>query len=385
MSSLYPIAALLFSVLLLVAGNSLISVVTPVRGSLEGFGDLELGLLGSAYFAGMLAGTLNTPAIVRQVGHIRAFAAFVATGAVAVDLMALSTAPAAWMVSRALIGFVFAGIYAVIESWINANADNTNRGSLYAVYQIVNFAATAMGQMLMRVSDPRAYTPFTLGAGLFALAIVPLALTRSDAPELPRSVRLRLSFLRSLDTLALAAASVAGAANGAAISLAPVYALQIGVKPASVPFFTASIVLGSALGVFPVGRISDRLDRRYVMAAIMALGALVVITLALLNPLGPGLTALGFLVGLTTYTLYTLAASTANDRVAPHDMVLVSSALLFVYCLGAIAAPPLASVMMRHFGAGALFWQNAACHAALAGFAIFRIAQSPARASSRRR
>jgi MFS family permease len=233
----------------------------PARAHLEGFDDLSIGLLGSAYFAGMLLGTLQTPAIVRQVGHVRAFAAFVASAIVAVDIMPVYTTPAAWLVSRALIGFVLAGIYAVAESWINATANNANRGSLYGIYQIVNFAAAATGQLMLRGLGPGGFVAVTVGSALLALAIVPLATTRADAPDQPRAIGLKLSWLFGLSRV-----SVAGAANGAAFALAPIYALQSGVRPSAVPLFTAAIVIGSALGVYPVGRLSDRMDRRLIMA-----------------------------------------------------------------------------------------------------------------------
>ncbi len=377
MKSLYPIAALLVSVFLLVTGNALIALVTPIRADLDGFGALTIGALGSAYFLGMLAGTMKTPAIVREVGHIRSFAAFVACGAVSIDAMPLAPSPAAWLVARALLGFAFAGIYAVIESWINAKANNSNRGALYATYQIVNFAASAVGQMLLRGFEPTGFSTFTVGAGLFALAIVPLSMTSADAPTAPSEVTLRVSWLMSLAPISVAAALAAGAANGAAVSLAPIYALQIGAAPEKVPYFTAAIVLGSALGVFPVGRLSDRVDRRLMMAVVMSVGAACEVALALSQPQGAALTALGFLVGLFTYTLYTLAASIANDRAGPHELVLVSAGLLFVYSLGAIAAPPLAALAMRAIGPSMLFWQNAVVHAALAAFATYALLRWP--------
>ena len=369
MSPLSSLAALLGSVFLLVSGNALVSVVAPVRASLDGFGDVAVGLLGSAYYAGMLAGALKTPALVRRVGHIRAFAAFVAIGGVAIDLLPALEFPAAWLISRALLGFVLAGVYAIIESWINGSASDANRGALYATYQIVNFAASSTGQLLMSGLDPTTFLPFTVGSALYALSIVPLSLTKRDAPELPSVGRVDLAAIRALAPLSLAGAFIAGACNGASMSLAPLYALQIGVAPGKVPLFTSAIVIGSALGVFPVGRLSDRIDRRLIMAVAMAVGAAMEIALAVIAPTGAPLIAYGFLVGLTTFTLYTLAASIANDGAAPSEMVLISSGLLFVYCVAAIASPTLASVAMRRFGPSALFWQNGACHAALAGFA----------------
>ena len=377
MSALTPFIALLISVFALISGNALISVAVPIRANLDGFGALTIGLIGSAYFVGMLGGTLKTPAIVRRVGHIRAFAAFVALAIVAVDILPIWENPAAWFASRALLGFVLAGIYAVIESWINGKAHNRNRGGLYGVYQIVNFAAAALGQLMFRGFDAHSFAPFLVGASLMALGIVPLSMTSADAPELPRTVKLRISWLLTLSPISVAAALVAGATNGAAIALAPIYALQIGVEPSAVPLFTAAIVIGSALGVYPVGRLSDRIDRRVIMAFVMTAGALVEIALATSSPQGLWLAAAGFFVGLTTYTLYTLSVSLANDRARPYDMVLVSAGLLFVYCVAAVITPPLASLAMRTFGAGALFAQNAVFHAGLAIFAIWGLIAAP--------
>jgi MFS family permease len=185
--TLSAIAALLLSVFLLIAGNALVGVLTPLRASLDGFPDFAIGLLGSVYFAGMLAGTLATPAIVRRAGHIRAFSAFVAIGIVSIILMPACVAPAPWMASRGALGFVFAGIYAVVESWINAKASNANRGALYGVYQIVTFGASAGGQLLLRAFAPASYLPFTIGGALLALAIVPLTMTSVD-PARPAEV-----------------------------------------------------------------------------------------------------------------------------------------------------------------------------------------------------
>ena len=134
LTALSSIAALLLSVLLLIGGNALIGVTTPLRARIEGFPDLTVGLLGSAYFAGMLAGTLAAPAIIRRGGHIRAFTAFVALAVASVVMMPVFVSPAVWLACRALLGFVFAGLYAIIEAWINARASNANRGALYALY-----------------------------------------------------------------------------------------------------------------------------------------------------------------------------------------------------------------------------------------------------------
>jgi MFS family permease len=305
------ISALLFSVLMLIGGNSLVGIATPLRARIEGFPDLTIGLLGSVYFAGMLAGTLAAPAIIRRGGHIRAFAAFVALAVVSVILMPVLVSQWAWLGCRALLGFVFAGLYAVIEAWINAKATNANRGVLYALYQIANFAASASGQLALK---PLGAGGFSAVAGaLLALAIVPMVMTSVDPPAQPRSVRPRLLWLVRMAPLPCCAVLAAGAANGALFALGPVFAVGIGMTATSAPLFTSSIVLGSALGVLPIAAISDRVDRRLVIAAVMIAGAAPKPPRAAWRRPAPGCCP-RFLVGLTTYSLYTLAVSPPTIR-----------------------------------------------------------------------
>jgi MFS family permease len=367
----------LFSVLLLIGGNSLVGVATPLRARMEGFPDLTVGLLGSVYFAGMLAGTLAAPAIIRRGGHIRAYAAFVALAVTSVILMPVMVFPLAWLACRALIGFVFAGLYAVIESWINAKATNSNRGALYALYQIANFVASASGQLALKPLGPDGFSSFAVAGALLALAIVPMAMTSVDPPAQPRSVRPRLVWLIRLAPISCFAGLAAGAANGALFALGPVFAVEIGMTPSGVPLFTSSVVLGSALGVFPIALISDRVDRRLVMAAVMIAGAACEFALSRMAAPGVWLIVLGFLVGLTTYSLYTLAVSLANDDSAAHDLVFISVGLLFIYCVAAIAAPAVASVLMKDFGPQILFVQNAYVHMAVAALVLWRLVVAP--------
>ncbi len=377
------IAALLLSVLMLIGGNSLVGIVTPLRAHIEGFPDLTVGLLGSVYFAGMLAGTLAAPAIIRRGGHIRAYAAFVALAVVSVILMPVVVSPWSWLGCRGLIGFVFAGLYAVIEAWINAKATNANRGVLYALYQIANFAASGSGQLALKPLGAGGFSAFAVSGALLALAIVPMAMTSVDPPAQPRSVRPRLLWLVRKAPIPCFAVLAAGAANGAQFALGPVFAVGIGMTPTSAPLFTSSIVLGSALGVLPIAAISDRIDRRLVIAAVTIAGAACETALSRLTAPGVGLIVLGFLVGLTTYSLYTLAVSLANDDGAPHDLIFISVGLLFIYCVAAIVAPAIASVLMKDFGPQTLFLQNAYVHLAIAALALCGALARPRRAATK--
>ncbi len=373
---LFPsaIAALLVSVFLVIAGNGLVSTLVPLRAKLEAFPDVSIGLLGSAYFGGMLAGTLAAPAIVRWSGHIRAFTAFVAVAVVVVLAYPVAVSPWAWIPLRGVIGFAFAGLYAVIESWVNAKAENENRGRVYAVYQVVHFAGSATGQQFLALEAPNSFALFSATAAFFALALLPLSVTQADPPGEPGSARVRVGWTTRMAPVAAACAFLVGAANGSFWSLAPLYALQIGLAPGQVGAMMTAAILGSAVAVYPVGRLSDRFDRRLVMIWCATAGAIVEAALvAAAAPPFVLLLVLMFALGATTMVLYSLAASHANDRVGPEHGVEIASALLFLYCAGAIVFPIGAAWLVGRFGPATLFAMNACLHAALVAFAVWRM------------
>ena len=377
------IAALLVSAFLLIAGGGLVNLLVPLRAKSEGFPEFSIGLLGSFYFGGMLAGTLAAPFIVRRAGHIRAFSAFVAGAVVAAILLPTMAAPLPWLALRGALGFAFAGLYAVIESWINSRATNANRGGFYGFYQIVTFGASAFGQLALTLQPPTSFVGFTIGGSLIALSIIPLATTAADQPIQPRAARLRVGWLIKLSPVGALAAFLVGATNGAYTALGPIYALGVGFAPQAVPWFTTAVTLGSAIGVYPAGRLSDKIDRRVMMCALSGLGALFEAALWLRHGGEASTIALGFAVGVTTFALYTLTTSHANDSARADQTMLVSAGLLFLYCAGAIIAPALAAALMRVFGPGALYAQNAVAHLILAAFVLSRIFLRPSKAGAK--
>ena len=370
------IAALLVSVLLVISGNGLITTLLPLRAKIEAFPDVSIGLIGSAYFVGMLAGTLAAPSIVRHAGHIRAYCAFVSVAIVVALTYPIATRPEAWIALRCIIGFAFAGLYAVIESWVNAKATNETRGRVYAIYQVVNFIGSAVGQQMLAFGQPTSFMLFSVTAAFFALSILPLALTKADPPGEPGSVRLRLIVLSNTAPVAVAAAFICGAANGSFWSLAPVFILGVGFTAAAVPTFITALIVGSALAVYPFGRLSDKVDRRIVATGLAAAAAVAEVALFFASGFSIAvLSAIGFVVGATSMSIYSLAASHANDRMGSQHGVEVASGLLFLYCAGAIIAPTITSALMLRFGPGTLFAANAAMHLALAIFIAWRIAK----------
>jgi MFS family permease len=363
------LAALLISVFVLITGNGLLNTLVPLRTKLDSFPDLAIGLMGSAYFTGMLLGAFGSAAIIRRTGVKGAFALFAGAAALAALAYPVWLTPVVWIGLRALFGFSFAGLYAVIEAWLNARSDNANRGRVYALYQIVTFAGTAVGQEMIAASKPQSASLFGFAAVCLAAAVIPLVLARGTTPRVTRSVSLQLRWFTRLSPVATVAALCIGAANGSFYSLAPVFGLGLGLSSAHVATFMTAAILGTAVAVYPVAQLSDTHDRRVVLMAFAAIGVLVEAMLAMTSHGSMTLLAcLGFAVGGSTMVLYTVAISHVNDRAGPENGVEVSTTMLFLYCVGAIVGPTAASTGMTWFGPAALFVQNAAVHVVLAGF-----------------
>ncbi|MGL4241676.1 MAG: MFS transporter, partial [Beijerinckiaceae bacterium] len=316
------IAAILMSVLALIAGNALHNTLIPLRGKLEGFPPIALGLLGSAFFAGMFAGTLLGPAIIRRVGHIRAYAIFAALAIMVAVAYPLNVTPWWWFLLRAVVGFSFAGLYGVIDGWVQGKADNEHRGRLGGVYQFVHFIAVACGQMLLPTGDPMGFTLFTIVGILFAASIIPFSLSRTEPPALPETARLEIGWLfRNAQVSAVACLGI-GAANGSFWSLAPVFGASSGMSTGEIATFLTATILGSAAAVIPIGRYSDSHDRRLVMAAIIGVACALELMLFIAGRLPSyGMPIAGFMVGTVVMTLYSVASAHANDRSEPGQAV----------------------------------------------------------------
>ncbi|MDJ1159836.1 MFS transporter [Chelatococcus sp. SYSU_G07232] len=371
---LLAVVPVLVAVFILIAGNGLLTTLVPLRGTQEGFSPTDIGAIGSVYFSGMLIGTWVTPAIVRRAGHIRAFSALAAVAAVACLGFAIFVSPVVWMVLRGLIGFCFAGLYAIVEAWINAKADDGNRGRMLGLYNIVNFSGSASGQQLLRLDSPRSFTLFSGAAAFLMFALVPLAMTRAEAPPLPAKGRLDILGLFRTSPIGAVGILLVGFANGAFWSLAPAYVERMSLGATVVASFMTAMIVGSATGPYPIGRLSDVVDRRIVIMTVSALAMAVEIALVVAGKGPPTLLyGLAFALGLFTSVVYPLISAHANDRQAQEGAVHLSSTLLFLYCIGAVVGPSLASFLMTSFGDRMLFVHNAAIHAVLAGFVLWRM------------
>jgi MFS family permease len=371
---LAPIFALLMSAALLLMGNGLQSTLLPVRAKLEGFTALEIGVLGSAYFTGFALGCLHGPRMIRRSGHVRAFAAMVAIASTVILAHAMILAPWAWWALRVLTGACFATLYMIVESWLNEKSTNANRGFIFSVYTIINLTVVAIGQLMLLLHEPMDFPLFSIASILVSLAAVPQA----SVPAPIEAVHLRFRELYQTSPIGLTGCLAVGLANGSFWSLAPLFVQSRGDASAHVAIFMSLAVIAGAIGQWPLGTLSDRIDRRRVILLTCIGSALAGVALTWLAD-APELIffAGAFAYGLFALPLYAISVAHTNDFVQPEGYVEAASGLLLVYAVGAIFGPIVASIVMHHLGPGSLFSFTATVHLAMLAYTLHRMPFRP--------
>ncbi|MFK7792547.1 MAG: MFS transporter [Devosiaceae bacterium] len=383
---LLPIAALLMGSAFLFFAGGMNALLLPVRGGQEGFSTLSLGLLGTGWAFGFVTGCLVVAKLVGRVGHIRSYSVMAALAALAVLTSLLLLTPYAWIPLRALSGFCFAGAAMIVESWLNEQVDSGSRGKVFGVYQMVNLSATTAGQLLLTVGDTSGYVFFVVAAMVYCMALIPTAVSSSRAPKPLVATKLNLKELWVNSPVAVVSVLLLGASNSAFGTLAAVYASQVGLSITLVALFVAMPVLASAVVQVPVGAVSDKIDRRYVMVVM----ALLAITADLLfifvaNPTPEMLIGFALMFGMAIFTLFPLAVAHANDHASPDSFVRTSGGLLLLFGLGSIAGPLLAGAAMGQFGPTGLFMVTLVTHLGVLGYTLFRISRRAAVASAEKK
>ncbi len=375
LSTVASLFSLLLGTAVLLAGIGLLGTLLGVRATLEGFSQSGIGVVMSGYFAGYVLGTRAVPRIIRRVGHIRAFAAMAAVAAAAAISHALLVSPPAWMALRVVTGVCVVGLYMVIESWINSTAPNDRRGQVLALYMTITLLAMAAGQYLMLAAPAGGFELFAVTTILLVLALVPIALTRIHQPQVVEPHGLGIARLFAISPLGVAGAFTTGMANSSFFGMAAVFAAGIGFDTPRIAAFVSATILGGAVLQWPLGRISDRYDRRTVLAFNCGVAALLAGVAYLLVGLWPdALLACMFLYGGLAFAAYSLSVAHVNDHLPPELALEASSGLLLVYGIGSVLGPSLVGLLMDTFGVGALLPFFAACFGALTLFAVYRMA-----------
>ena len=377
-SSFGSIIALLFGTAFLLSASGLHALLLPLRGQFEGFSTTSLGLLGTSWAGGFIAGCYLAPRLVRRVGHVRAFGALAATAATIALLTGIFIDTSTWIVLRAFTGFAMAGAYMVIESWLNERSTNETRGTIFGLYMMVTNSALMLGQMGVAFGDVSTPVLFMVTGILFCLSLLPTALSKAASPAPLASVSLDLKALYTNSPISVAACLLIGIANGAWGTLGAVYGAEIGIPTFYIALMMSSAVLAGALGQFPVGKISDYTDRRYVLVGASLTTALIGFIIFVVAPRTPEIIlAMVGLYGLLAYTLYSVSVAHANDHAPPGKFVQVSSGLLMLYGIGTMIGPLFAGFFMQHLRPESLFLVTAAAHLSVAGYAAIRISRRP--------
>jgi MFS family permease len=364
---------LLLGMGILMLGAGLQGTEISLRATLDGFAAPVTGAVMSCYYVGYMVGTAAAPRLVRRVGHIRVFAAMAAVASATILVQGLFVHPVPWALLRLVSGLCFAGIYVVAESWLNDRATRATRGALLAIYMAVLYIGLGGAQFLLIPADPRSDTPFMLVAMLISLAMVPILVAAQRAPEidLPRKVRYRELYGDS--PLGVVTVTVAGMVSSSIFSMGPVYARLSGLDTSGVATFMAVSLLSAVVTQFPVGRLSDRMDRRTVIAAICILATLCAAALAAFDHMPHALfLLLTALFSGAALTLYSLAVSHVNDHLEPTQMVAASSALLRLNGFGAAVSPILVGGLIEAFGPNAYFAALAGLTGLLTAYDLWR-------------
>ncbi len=352
---LLPLVSLLSGVGMLVVGTGLLFSAIGAQSGAARFSGLVTGMIMSAYFAGFVFGTYACPAIIRKVGHIRAFAAMASIASTLPILHALWLNPWFWGGLRFITGVCLVGLYIVVESWLNVVARPHQRGKVFAAYMAVSGVSMALGQWLILVGDRFGFVPFAMVSILFSFALLPITLTPVDEPQPTEAPKLGLVDLFAISPIGVVGAVASGLLSGAFYSLGHVFGQGVGFSEAGIATFMAATILGGAAFQWPIGHLSDRHDRRWVLFWVCVCCAAVAgIGFYLAREYENSLIFLGIVYGGFAFTVYGLSVAHVNDLIDRARVLEVTGGLLLLHGVGATIGPTLAGALMDVLGAESL-------------------------------
>lgn len=367
--------ALLLGIVLIMLGNGMHFTLIGLRGGIEGFSAAELAIVTSAYFVGFLSGARYTPDLIRRVGHVRVFAAlgsFTSAGLIAFPLLA---EPWAWTVLRLILGFCMSGIYVVAESWLNNASTNETRGKVLSAYMIAQTLGIIGAQGLLTLGDAGTSVLFIGASILVSISFAPILLSIIPVPavEVTRPMSLRNLFTSSpLGTVGI---FLLGSIYATQSGMGAVFGTQIGLSTGQIALFIAMLFAGALVLQYPIGWLSDQMDRRKLIFGAASLGAA---SCAVGWVTGGGLWPLmasAFFAGGVTTPLYALFLAYTNDYLSAEDMPAASGGLVFTFGLGAIAGPLATGWAMQGLGPFAFWLVLGTIFGAIAIYALYRMTQ----------
>ena len=375
-NSIKSISSLLLSFGMLLLGNGMVGTLLGIRSRLEEFSMEITGVIMAGFSVGLLLGALYAVRVVAAVGHIRAFAAFASIMSVAVLAHVLFIDPVTWFVLRVVAGFCMAGMVMVVESWVNERATNNTRGQILSIYMITNYLGAGLGQFMLLVGDPAQFQLFIVASMVYSLALVPILLTRASAPKPSSPQRTKFRELFAISPVGVFGTVCAGMANSSLNGMGAVFAKEIGLSIGEVSAFMAAAILGGMALQFPIGRLSDKFDRRTVLiTASLATGLAALAVIWATSQTVAILFVTAAVYGAVGFTIYPLSVSQVNDLAEPDRLVQVAAGLLIAYGIGASIGPVMAAQSMAIFGPAGFFLFFVGINSALILFTTIRIIQ----------
>ena len=370
--------ALFLGMGLIMLGNGLQATLIGLRASMEGFGTIVTGLVMSGYFLGLIAGCRIVPVIVGRVGHIRTFGALASLASVAILVQAIFVNPWIWWLMRLITGFSYAGLYIVAESWINDAADNRTRGKLLSFYMLISLGSLAGGQFLLNLFPPSGFELFILVSLLISLAVVPILVSVSRAPQFDALENISILQLYRVSPLGVFGMFVSGLTYGAFFGMGAVYASDIGLSVNDISLFMGSLILGGFLFQYPLGWMSDTFDPiRVILLSCMG-GVVVSFAAMYYSPEGLLLYTVAAIVGGLSMPLYALCCVHINNYLTPTQMVAASGTLVLINAIGAAIGSPLTAFLMDIFGSKAFYGSIGGMLGVIGAFALWRYPQRSA-------
>lgn len=373
LAPLLPVRTLLLAIFMLMAGSGFLSTLVAVRLELAGASALTIGLVGTAYFGGLVFGSLRVPSLIGRIGHIRAFAACVTVFSASGLAYALLREPIWWGVLRFVDGVAMAGVFVCLESWLNRQAAPQSRSMILAAYMVSLYGGQAAGQFLLNLGQDQPDLPFMLSAIVLSLALLPVLLTQLEQPRVEKIKPFSLRRLYAASPLGIVGVIINGAILGAFYALGSVYVQRLGMNLSQVALFTSCVIMGGVALQTPLGLLSDRFDRRRVVIFCFFAVAVISASIAFLPLPQVALFGLGALFGGFAFALYPLCVAHSNDHLQEDERLGASSGLVLAYSAGAVMGPMLGSTGMTALGPAGLFVLIGALGVGGGAFGLYRL------------
>ena len=365
--------ALFFGVGMIMLANGLQGSLIGVRASLEGYTAFAAGFIMTGYYAGFLSGALIIPQRIKNVGHVRTFAALASIASISILLHSLHVSFFGWFLMRFITGMCFVGMYTVAESWINDLSENNNRGQALSVYMMVSMAGSAFGQLFLNVASPETATLFMIVSILISVSLVPILVVVSKQPDFSITEFLTIKELYNTSPLGVTAILLTGLAHGTLWGIGSIYALKNGLTIEQVSIFMFTFIIGGAINQYLIGYLSDRYDRRTVLVTVAFLASFFCILAVIFGTSFISLLIITFIFGGLTVPLYAIAIAHTNDFLNKKEMVAASAGLQLAGGAGLTVGPLLGGLSIDLIGAAGFWIYLFVIHGSLGIFGLYRM------------